>query len=395
MGVFSREFLDQVKSGINILDLAEFHGFEVQKQGNVYQARCRHEGDATPSLTFFPETNTFHCFGCGINGDIIRFEAWASNLPFKDAVHKLATSLGIQVDDAPDPGIKKLMSKIIKINRIYWQSLRANQHASDYLASRQITQEDVDKWRLGVVPESHSDPYRGRITFAIMDDSSRTVGFAYRILDGTGPKYINSPDSQVFKKSNILYGLNYAIPLIQATGKAVIVEGYTDVIQLQKYGVPAVAVMGSSMSAEQRSRLKRYTSDVIIYLDGDRPGQESTIKLSAQLRADGFTTHAIMTTVDPDEFAIQSKDATLERLLEMAVPVPAYIINLHLSKAQAIFDSAAVECLDTVLPLLSQITNVTELEFYANKIASTLRIDKPAVYQMLTRGGYYGGQAQT
>ncbi len=395
---YPREFLDELKTKVDILDLAKLYGIHVIKSGGIYQAKCIHPGDDTPSLTFYPKTNSFHCFGCGASGDTINFVAFIHDIEFDEAVQKLADHAGISLSMFSS-GQSKVFSRqydsMISYNRTYWKELQDNKEAIDYLLSRFITEKDIGDWRIGLVPERYNKPYTGRIAFAIMDEQGRTAGFGYRSVDGSKPKYINSPDSLIFKKSSLLYGLHNIKKLIRDKDYVILVEGYTDVIQLQKYNEPAAGLMGTALSQEQVELIKKHTNNAILFLDGDAAGALSTNRIAQILKDNGIQVMAIITDKDPDILAIELKDNISDYIKENAVLIPGFNINRLLSDVQTKLDAVILSSLRQALPLLAQMPDAVELEHYVSRVSLVLGINKNEIYNMLTKGGYYGNKGRS
>lgn len=388
--IYSRETLEDVKKKINILDLADKLGIEVSQNGNVYQARCKHEGDNTPSLTFYPDTQTYYCFGCGATGDIIRFVSWYLDVSFPKAVQYLAELYNLTIDTDLQSRENWLASKLVVRNRDYWKELSKNQEALEYLASRNIDLEDTKKWRIGLIPQNTGVQYAGRLVFGILNEYSDTVGFAYRALNNDKPKYINSADSELFKKSHILYGFNYVRELVKEKKYLVLVEGYTDVIQLQKWGIPAIGLMGTNLSKHQIDLIKTVTDQVIVFLDADVPGITATEKVVTALKANNITNKVMIGhTQDPDELAIEKKAETESFIKETAVLWESYKIQSAIAEHKMHIDDVNIKFLNKVFPLLASITNSIELEYQISIVSSSCGIDKSFIYRMLTKGGYY------
>lgn len=313
---FPPELVELVKSSNDIIEMANEY-FVLEQAGNLYRTHCKHEGgDKTPSLTFFADTQTFYCFACGAGergtktsgSDIIAFIQWVENIGWQDAVIYLADRCGIKIPQAKlskeERAKQKLYEKAMTDNRTYWGKLQLNN--PDVLAwfhSKGFTTDDIAKWRLGVD--------QGVPTYAIIDDYGRTVAFSRR-LNTKDSKYKNDCNSDIFKKGNILYGLHNIKKLARQLGFIVIVEGFNDVIMLQRYGIPAVAIMGTSLTDRQILLLKKYTRNVILFLDGDQPGVESTLEHIKTLDKEGFAVEVVnISGDDPDDFALQHKEETL------------------------------------------------------------------------------------
>lgn len=385
---YSRDDLDNLKQ-LPILELADKLGISVQKSGGAYQAQCVHKGDNTPSLTFYPGTNTFHCFGCGCTGDNINLVSFVSDLPFPLAVQKIADLYKVNLTGTAISGHSQEVNRLLIKARKYWRNLNASEEAKLYLANRGMIDNDIEVWRLGLSAET--DKYcPNRITFPIMNEYSEIVGFAYRTLKNETPKYINSAESDLFKKGQLLYGLNYAKQGIREQNIAVLVEGYFDVIQMQKVGVPAVGQMGSALTKLQVELLKRYTNNVILFMDNDLAGQKAVERNYVLLKENGFTVKIFFATGDPDEYATEHQEEAWQNILNDAKDYVAYKLNQSMFSYQVKRDDISLQLLAEVAPMLTSLTTATELSYYVGQLAATLHMDRLMVYDYLTKGGHYG-----
>lgn len=388
------DFLVKIRS-IPITDVAEQY-FDLKKIGSIYQTTCIHEGDRTPSLTFFPDTNTFYCFGCGAGkrpqtegSDVISFVMWLDKCSFTEAVAKLAFMQGWSVPrdvfSEEDQKKQKLLDEVLETNRKYWAALQSQPDVMNYLMSRGITQEDIQKWRIGFVPIEEGF-YGGRLTFAIMNHWGRTVGFSYRNMsDVLGipddkPKYINSPNSLIFDKGSILYGLNFVKRLIREKGYVVIGEGYTDTILAQKYGLPFVGLMGTSLTQTQIRLLKQYTDTVILWLDGDNGGISASIRHGRELMKNGFLVKVVsFAGQDPDDvilkFRASEEYPTLEDyMMKHSYLAPYFEMDMILKRYDSDLLELKVKAIQQIESILQDMKGVSHLDPYIHYVARRLDI---------------------
>lgn len=335
------EFLCKIRE-INILDVAEEY-FHLHQMGNIYQTKCIHGGDNEPSLTFFPPTNTFYCFGCGAGkkpktegSDVISFVMWIDNCSFTEAVQKLASMKGWQVPkmglSAEDKKKIQQLEFILEQNRQNWNHLQYNEDYLKYLSDRGIEKEDINKWRLGYIPRGARHMHAGALVFSLMNDWGQTVGFSHRnmsdvfdYVNNPGPKYINSPQSPIFSKGSTLYGLNFVKRLIREKGYAIVGEGFGDTILGQKLGLPFVSIMGTSLTDQQIHMLKQYTDNIILWMDGDSGGINATTRHAKALQKSGFTVNIInYLGKDPDDIFL---DILKDEELELAKDTAQHIIE--------------------------------------------------------------------
>ena len=286
-------------------------------------AVCPFHQEKAPSLSIDPARGLYHCFGCGKSGDLFRFVQEIHSVDFNDAVELLARRAGVTLHRDPEAQRRQsrreaLIAAVEKAVAFYHQRLRRSPDAADaraYLRSRGYGSEQVGGYRLGYSPAGGDvlvralreeqvpeevmvaaglglrsragrlfDRFRDRVMFPIFDVRGDAVGFGARLLGGEGPKYLNSPDSAIYQKSHLLYGLNWAKSAIVREGLAVVVEGYTDVIALSEAGRPlAVATCGTALGESHLDLLRRFTERVVLMFDADEAGVEASLpRLRAQ-----------------------------------------------------------------------------------------------------------------
>lgn len=303
------------------IDLVEFIGRYVtlNRAGSTYKACCPFHQEKTPSFVVSPERGTWHCFGaCGEGGDLFKFLMKIEGLEFFDALKKLASEAGVELarkQQAPDPldPVREIMGRVAAFYATALYDAAEGQVARDYLRQRGVAPEMVDAFQLGYsdrswdslvsflrsqgFSESHvlqtgllyhderqgsyRDRYRGRLMFPIRDARGRVVGFGARELgsEARGAKYINSPTTPLFNKSQVLYGIEHAAGPIRKLGEAVLVEGYLDVVTAHQFGFAnTVACLGTAVTPGQLGLLRRYTSQVVFALDADAAGQQATLR---------------------------------------------------------------------------------------------------------------------
>jgi len=305
-GMFDNSIVVQVQQANDIVDVIGEH-ISLKKKGREMVGMCPFHDDHRPSLNVSSVKQIFKCFACGAGGDVFKFLQMRENLTFPQAIQRLAERAGIKLKPtrrAKDNGQTQMPSedidpnKLAKVNawaaKYFQQNLHDEQKGEqtrDYIAQRKITPESVKKWQLGLAINSlddllraaktknipvkllgqaglitaqHQDKFVNRLMFTITDVTGRVIGFGGRTLDETGAKYINSPTTPLFDKSNSLYGLEQARHQIVSTGTAVVVEGYTDCIMAHQFGCNnVVATLGTSFTAGHGRILRRYAKKVI------------------------------------------------------------------------------------------------------------------------------------
>ena len=319
-GRIPREFIDELLSRVDIVDLIDSH-VPLKKSGNNYVARCPFHSEKTPSFSVSKPKQFFHCFGCGASGNAISFLMEFSHLDFVEAVEDLAAFAGIDVprevsgyhlgpkkDDVND-----LLALMDQVAAFYVQQLRNSNEgkkAVEYLKLRGVSGESAGDFMLGYAPNEWRalasrfnqkllieaglliskeggqpyDRFRDRIIFPIRDKRGRIIGFGGRVLDDSLPKYLNSPETTLFHKGNEVYGLYELLQKNSKPPRILIVEGYMDVIALAQFGIRyAVATLGTATSQTHLDLLFRFSSELVFCFDGDSAGREAAWRAIASV----------------------------------------------------------------------------------------------------------------
>ncbi len=352
-------FLDQVRQAVDLVEVVGRH-VDLRRQGRNFVGRCPFHPDRTPSFTVSPEKQLFYCFGCKAAGDVFTFVMRREGLSFGEAVALLAERAGLDPSrflPAEERGRaerrKKLLSALEEAAAYYRQELLSARgaEARAYLLRREVREETAALFGLGYAPDGEEglmsalsprfspeilrqagliffsagrywDRFRHRLIFPIRDGAGRVVGFGARTLKGEEPKYLNTPETEVFRKRSVLYGFDLARGAMRASGSAVLVEGYLDVIACHQAGVEnACASLGTSLSPEQASLLSRQAETVILAYDADAAGSEAVLKSFSLLRSQGCEVRvADLGEGDPDEVVRREGAEGLRRRLEEARP---------------------------------------------------------------------------
>ena len=342
-----QKFLDELRSRISIVDVV---GAKVKltRKGREYTACCPFHNEKTPSFTVNEAKGFYHCFGCGAHGDIIKFEMEANNLPFMDAVQKLANKAGLQVpqlrhEDHEAIEKRNSLYDIMELAARFFEKclrLPEGRQGLEYFYRRGFDDEIIAKFRLGyapgnnglkallaskgiaekemaelgliAVPEDKSrrphDFFRERVIIPIMDKRGRVIAFGGRIMGDGQPKYLNSPETPVFNKRRVLYNLNYARDEAFAARNIIICEGYMDVIAMDKYGIGyAVAPLGTALTEDQIQEAWRVCPQPTLCFDGDNAGIRAAVRSvdrALPILKAGYSTKYVFLPdkMDPDEF---------------------------------------------------------------------------------------------
>ncbi len=308
-----------IKDKLNLVDFLS-KDLRLIKSGSNYKALCPFHNEKTPSFTINQDKNSFNCFGCGVSGDVFSYVMEKYKIDFKEALKILANEVGVDLVNTSHSSLKKTTENKTKylhimnlISNFYNENLKKNylnnEHINTFLKTKNIDTTIVEKFHLGYsedflgvikflnkkgfddktlinlhVFKKNSnnkiyDPYSKRIIFPIKDKLNNTIGFGGRILEGNGPKYINSSENEFFKKRFLLYNMNNLKNIKSKLDKLFIVEGYTDVIAMEKAGFNAVAPLGTAVSEEQLKLAWQYNNEPIIFFDGDKAGKNASIRV--------------------------------------------------------------------------------------------------------------------
>ena len=418
-GRISENTLSEIAERISIVDVISPY-VPLNKSGNNYKGICPFHPDKNPSFFVNPDRNTFHCFGCGVGGDVYSFFMKFHNVPFLDAVRELARRAGVRLDEGPerrDPEKEEAFRKAVSLNRsvcrFYQKNLMENpagKRARDYLKKRGVSRTMVDKFLLGFAPDAwdgllqvlsprkemleqaislglllpkktgrgYYDRFRNRIMFPIFGSTGQVLAFGGRSLDEGGPKYINSPESPLYRKGSVLYGLHLAQPFIREQGAAILVEGYLDLIALHEHGFShSVAVLGTALTAQQIQVLKRHTRNFILVFDGDAAGKKASFRNLQEFLQQGIPARVVYLPEDedPDSFLRKKGGESFQAFLDDA---PSLLDVFLKEKTDSLALSDPVEkkvsMLREVIPVIRKIPDRLEQNLRIKTLAETVGI---------------------
>ena len=374
-GMVSKETIDQIR---NALDIADVVGSYVQlkRMGHVAKALCPFHKEKTPSFHVNPARQAFHCFGCGVGGDVFKFVMLYDHVDFPTALRMLASRAGIaiQIDDQragkrEGPGKDEIFAANEEASKRYQKELMQSPEAAgarEYLKKRALNTEVCKEWGIGWAPEGYGfladaagprggpkmkaleaaglvatsekgslyDRFRGRVMFTIRDELGRAVGFSGRVLktdDKTVGKYVNTPETPAFRKSRILFALDKAKREILEAREALLVEGQIDCIRCHLGGFKnAVASQGTAFTGEHATLLKRYADKVVVVLDADAAGQKAALRSAELLIAEGLavTLAALPSGEDPDSLILKKGPEAFAAVLKNAQTPMGFLLDL-------------------------------------------------------------------
>ena len=406
------------------LDIVEFVSEYVtlQKTGRNFKGLCPFHSEKHPSFFVFPEQQSWHCFGaCGTGGDIFSFVMKKEGIDFGQALRVLAQRGGVTLSprEAPSKAEDEKRERLFQINEAaaeyYYHILsatKAGATARSYLTKRNIMPETIKEFRLGFSPDAWEtikdyllgkgytekelveagliiekeeggsyDRFRNRLMFPICDIQGRVTGFGARVLDDSLPKYINSPQTPIFDKSNSQYGIDKAKSAIRKKDLVIIVEGYMDVLTAHQHSWQnVVGSMGTSLTEKQVEGIKRLTNKITLALDADLAGEEATLRGRAILAYSNIEANVILLPPgkDPDE-VIGDEPALWQKLVEQAMPIMDFAFQSVISKVdinKARDKSLAVQKL---LPSIYEIRDPVQQSHYLKRLARELKIEESAI----------------
>ncbi len=414
--------VEEIKSKLDIVNLISSY-LPLKKKGRNFWANCPFHGEKTPSFSVSPELQIYKCFGCGVSGDIFSFLENYEKIDFKEALETLAKQAGVTLRSNPaQTGQDRLNQKIIQINHyvadFYHYVLTHHPQgkvALSYLKDRLITDATIKLFRLGFAPPepkhllnfltkkgfSHQeiletgtfgqkgnytyDRFRNRLVFPLFDHRDRIVAFSGRILptdpnQGMG-KYINSPETPVYHKGHMLFGLNLAKESIRKSNCVIVVEGEFDLISPFQAGFKnIVALKGTAFTDNQLTLLKRYTQNLVLALDSDFAGISASRKSILLADSLGFNIKAVDLGKfkDPDD-AIKGNLAYFKKQVKNAASVWDFVINTAIKTYPPSTDLGKKQILEFTFPFLTQIDNQVLRSTYLAKLANLLNVDREAI----------------
>ena len=417
-------FIQEVLNRTDVVDVIDKR-VQLKKAGANFVACCPFHQEKSPSFSVSPSKQFYHCFGCGAHGSAITFLIEFEGLTFVEAVHQIASSLGLTVPNEHIADPKKIkenfgLEEAMKIaNQFYQKALRASPKAIEYLKTRGLTGKVAKEFSIGFAPDGwqnlesafkqyydpslekagliqkndkgkYYDRFRNRIMFPIINEKGQVIAFGGRVINPEDtPKYYNSPETPLFQKSYELYGLIHARKPIREKGYVVVVEGYMDVVALAQHDFKnVVATLGTATTIYHIKKLMRYTQDIVFCFDGDNAGQ--TAAWRAMMNALSAVTDNVRLKFlflpdnhDPDSYIREySKDA-FDQLAEDALPLSEYIVR-HLTLTNDLSSQdKKVRLLNDVEPILNEMTAPKLHLFLRKKIAQLVGLDMQEITNIL------------
>jgi DNA primase len=428
----------EVKNKLSVVDVVG-ETVSLKKAGSTYKGLCPFHGEKTPSFVVTPGRESWHCFGCGLGGDIFSFVMQRDTVSFPEALKTLAAKAGIEIDertrheDAHRARLRTVLESAIAFYHAVLTASAAGKSALDYLHGRGFTDETITAYQLGWAPGGWDqmtralgtkrdvrpeelvevglasprqsgrggvyDKFRARVIFPIRDQNGHAVGLGGRLLEGDGPKYLNSPGTPLFDKSRTLYLIDKAKGSVRKSGQAVIVEGYTDALMAHQAGFETVvASLGTALTPGQVALLTRYATRIVLAYDVDPAGEKAgTLGVTAlndlirQLQADtsGVKLEDVRVArlpdgKDPDE-VVREDPAAWETAIARAKPLVEYLIDHHAARFDLKTSSGRIGFVEAIMPAIRDIADPLRRDEALGEIHRASGIEERVLRQVLDR----------
>ncbi len=424
MGLFPQQFIDDLRLQVNILQVVQEY-VPLKKLGVSWKGLCPFHSEKTPSFHVHPDKGFFHCFGCGVGGDVFKFIELHEKVGFADAVRLLAQKAGMTLPERSegsdeDAKNREALLKIHELAAAYFREMLASPagaRARQQLAEREVPAQTVEQLGLGFAPNSRDglksrlvqqgfalplllqsglvlqrdesrggeaiDRFRNRLMIPICRDTGSVIAFGGRAMDADQvPKYLNSPETPIYSKGRTLYGLNLSKAAIRTLGFAVLVEGYFDFAQLfRSEAAPVVASCGTALTPQQAQLLRRFTSKIVLSFDPDAAGQGAAIRSCELLVAEGFDVNVVVLDngEDPDTFIRHKGAARYRERLRSSRPYLEYLLDQASAGVDFGHGDKRREFLNKMLAVAARIPDAAARDQFADRVAHKARITEEVV----------------
>ncbi len=426
--ILNSDVKDEIRRRADIVELVSAHA-ALKKAGRYYKGLCPFHQEKTPSFHVDPERGLFHCFGCGAGGDIFDFVMRTASLGFMEAAESLARRTGVPFDVSPQAAERaserEQVLRALDAARAHFRGMLAGgsgQRARRYLERRGVSDVVAERFHLGYAPpgwdgllkalrgkgyapvlleragliqarsdrDGHFDIFRDRLIFPITDLQDRTVAFGGRALDQSEPVYLNSRESPAFAKGKTLYALGPAREAIRELGEVLVVEGYMDVLAAHQFGFAnAVTSLGTALTGDHVSVLRRFAPRVVLVYDSDRAGEAATERgLVLFEEAEVLARVAVLPSgEDPDEFLRKHGPEAFGRLVSEALPMFEYRVQAAARRHDASTREGKILLADEVLSVIQSVANPVRRVEYLRVLAGRLDLPEDALRQRLRMRG--------
>jgi len=427
--LYARELIDQIRHAADIVQVVQEY-VPLRKAGTTYKGLCPFHGERTPSFTVNRDKGFFHCFGCGQGGDVFKFVELQEGVGFQDAVKRVAARCGITLPEAPaspeahaEEAEREALLKAHELARTFYAAQLASPAgaaARELLTRRDVRSEAVETFGIGYAPASRDmlvrhlkqqgfspgqlvrgglafqrddgsvvDRFRQRLLFPIHREGGSIVAFGGRAMtDDQVPKYLNSPETPLYTKGRVLYGLHLSKHAIRKAGSVVMMEGYFDVLQAWQGGVPeTVASSGTALTAAQAQTLRRFASKVVLSFDADGAGQKAAVKSGDLLVAEGFQVSVALLPEgeDPDTFVRRYGGDAYREKVEQARPYLEVVLDRAAARHNVKDPMGRVAFLNEMLAVAARIPEALARDQFADRLSHRAQVSEETIRQEIRK----------
>ncbi len=422
---YNDQLLNDITNRLDIVDIVS-ETVKLTRKGNRYWGLCPFHEEKTSSFSVTPDKNLFYCFGCHAGGNIFTYVMKRDGIEFGEAVEMLASRAGVQLTlSTKNKKADQIRKNVLEINQaaaqFYNQALLSHQHqvAHDYMVRRGINQETIEEFKIGYAVDSwnaleeyllkkgypeqyikisglikrssterYYDLFRNRIIFPISQYNGDILGFGGRVIDDSMPKYLNTPETELYSKRRNLYGLYQAREAVRKENEVLLVEGYMDCVKIHQNGIKnCTASLGTAFTSEQAVLLRRYAEKVIILYDGDEAGQRETLRAVDILRDQELKVEIVTLPAekDPDEYLeLYGKEEFLHYIQNNKVTYLEFKINRHINQEKEMNLEGQRKIIDAVKKDINSLASEIEKDYYIKTLAKKLRLEENIVYREIS-----------
>lgn len=429
MSRFNEEVIREINSRLELADIVA-ETVQLTRKGNRYWGLCPFHQEKTSSFSVTPDRNMFYCFGCHAGGDMITYIMKRDNMDFREAVEYLANRAGVTVQKESPAARRKqerargVVAANLAAAQLYREILLSakGKKGLEYLQERRLSPEIVEKFGLGFAPDTwntiedylfkkafsqeqvkstglikrsdqqnrYYDLFRNRVIFPIHDQRGEVIGFGGRVLDGSLPKYLNTPETELFSKRKNLYGLYQARQAMRNLNQALVVEGYMDCLKMHQAGIEnTVATLGTAMTQEQARLLRRFVEEVVVLFDGDDAGQREALRAVEVLRAEGLKVWVVSLPggKDPDDYLdLYGKEEFLQYIQNSKVDHIEFKLNRYIETETELNLDTRIRIIKAVQKDIASLESELEKDYYVRLLSRRLQVQENLIRRELNKG---------
>lgn len=429
MSRFNEEVIREINSRLELADIVA-ETVQLTRKGNRYWGLCPFHQEKTSSFSVTPDRNMFYCFGCHAGGDMITYIMKRDNMDFREAVEYLANRAGVTVQKESPAARRKqerargVVAANLAAAQLYREILLSakGKKGLEYLQERRLSPEIVEKFGLGFAPDNwntiedylfkkafsqeqvkstglikrsdqqnrYYDLFRNRVIFPIHDQRGEVIGFGGRVLDGSLPKYLNTPETELFSKRKNLYGLYQARQAMRNLNQALVVEGYMDCLKMHQAGIEnTVATLGTAMTQEQARLLRRFVEEVVLLFDGDDAGQREALRAVEVLRAEGLKVWVVSLPggKDPDDYLdLYGKEEFLQYIQNSKVDHIEFKLNRYIETETELNLDTRIRIIKAVQKDIASLESELEKDYYVRLLSRRLQVQENLIRRELNKG---------